>query len=97
MAARANARRAAIRRYHWARQLSGMREFIARARAVPVDAMARAAICIALPLYVGHITGHDTAGAIVALGALWAVVQDTGPSYWIRARRIVVAGLSSAA
>ncbi|MGO9924669.1 MAG: FUSC family protein [Mycobacterium sp.] len=31
------------------------------------------------------------------MGALWAVVQDTGPSYWIRARRIVVAGLSSAA
>jgi len=97
VAARANARRAAIRRYHGARQLSGMREFIARARAVPVDAMARAAICIALPLYLGHITAHETAGAIVALGALWAVVQDTGPSYWIRARRIVVAGLSSAA
>lgn len=96
MAAQANARWAAIRRYHRGR-LGGMRQFIARAGAVPVDAMARAAICIALPLYLGHITGHDTAGAMVALGALWAVVQDTGPSYWIRARRIVVAGLCSAA
>jgi hypothetical protein len=96
VAAQADRRSSAIARYHRARRLIGMREFIARASAVPVDAVVRAAVCIALPLYVGHVTAHETAGVVVALGALWAVVQDAGPSHWIRARRIVVSGVSSA-
>jgi hypothetical protein len=97
VAAQADGRSAVIAHYHRARQLIGLREFIVRASAVPVDAVVRAAICIALPLYVGHLTAHETAGAVVALGALWAVVQDAGPSHWIRGRRIVVSGVSSAA
>ncbi|MGR6520285.1 FUSC family protein (plasmid) [Rhodococcus erythropolis] len=51
---------------------------------------------ISVPLLAGHLLGNPISGVVVALGSLWAVVHDIGPSHWTRARRIMIAGTASA-
>jgi hypothetical protein len=50
---------------------------------VPWAAAARAAVAMSAPLAVGLSTGQTTYGALVSMGALFAVINDTADAYRI--------------
>lgn len=68
-----------------------------QATAVPRAAAVRAAIGMALPVAVGAAVGRSAEGALVAMGALGAVLGDTADAYRLRVFNIAVPQLFAAA
>ncbi|WP_329569716.1 FUSC family protein [Kitasatospora sp. NBC_01266] len=64
---------------------------------VPRAAAVRAAVGMALPVAVGFATGQSADGALVAMGALGAVLGDTADAYRLRVFNIAVPQLFAAA
>ncbi|MFF7634817.1 FUSC family protein [Kitasatospora sp. NPDC008050] len=65
--------------------------------AVPKAAAVRAAIGMAVPVAVGAAIGQSADGALVAMGALGAVLGDTADAYRLRVFNIAVPQLFAAA
>ncbi|MFE9425061.1 FUSC family protein [Kitasatospora sp. NPDC006697] len=63
---------------------------------VPRAAAARAAVGMALPIAVGTATGQSASGALVAMGALGAVLGDTADAYRLRVFQIAIPQLFTA-
>jgi uncharacterized membrane protein YccC len=55
--------------------------------------MIRAVFAIWVPLAAGFITGHKEIGLLPAMGGLFSVMIDQGGPYWVRVRRITIAGI----
>jgi len=55
--------------------------------------MIRAVFAIWVPLAAGFITGHKEIGLLPAMGGLLSVMIDQGGPYWVRVRRITIAGI----
>lgn len=65
--------------------------------AVPKAAAVRAAVGMGLPVAVGFAVGQSADGALVAMGALGAVLGDTADAYRLRVFNIAVPQLFAAA
>jgi uncharacterized membrane protein YccC len=60
---------------------------------IPWADMIRAVFAIWVPLAAGFITGHLQVTLLPAVGALFSVMIDQGGPYWVRVRRITIAGI----
>jgi uncharacterized membrane protein YccC len=62
----------------------------------PYAAAVRGALGVASPLLAGLLTGRPEVAVVVALGALWALNQDSSEAYGVRVRRITYTGATAA-
>jgi uncharacterized membrane protein YccC len=60
---------------------------------VPWPDMIRAVFAIWVPLAAGFISGHKEIGLLPAMGGLLSVMIDQSGPYWLRVRRIAIAGV----
>jgi uncharacterized membrane protein YccC len=60
---------------------------------IPWADMIRAVFAIWVPLAAGFITGHKEIALLPAMGGLLSVMIDQGGPYWLRVRRIAIAGV----